>query len=453
MRQGFQDGFHQSVFPLATAVSSSSVPMSSPITSSSNQQQLSQSSDVMDECNDSSPPRTLESDEYEDEFDTSGDDQSDHRLSPRRQQQQQQHSPRTTSPFSPSSSATPPQALFLNFTSDLEPHVNMKASNKSKKAPAFKLNGVNLLNRKNVDSKTAIERIQRRRENHNHVERRRRDNINNTIFELSRIVPNAVQQGQKLNKGKVLKMALDHILELQRENELLKERRGQPNDGRTAGNLTLSEGVTKHGDSIPQSGGCGTTTAIRRTSDAVSINTDGSLPVSLPTHFEQAELVEMDISTNINSSSGVTHHHHIGNGNNSSNSNNYLSNHVISPSAPSPSVHQYRQQQSNSNNSMEINPQQHFQHSLSLPNSPLAGPMLNMTLPPLHASPMPFIHHSQQHPTLHAVPSTNSQEQSVPRGIRHQTELDNNISPSSTSSNNVLPPLQYEKLYNGTCKF
>ena len=63
-----------------------------------------------------------------------------------------------------------------------------------------------------MDSKTAIERIQRRRENHNHVERRRRDNINNTILELSRIVPNAVQQGQKLNKGKVLKMALDHIL-------------------------------------------------------------------------------------------------------------------------------------------------------------------------------------------------------------------------------------------------
>ena len=65
---------------------------------------------------------------------------------------------------------------------------------------------------KNVDSKTAIERIQRRRENHNHVERRRRDNINNTILELSRIVPHAVQTGQKLNKGKVLKMALDHIL-------------------------------------------------------------------------------------------------------------------------------------------------------------------------------------------------------------------------------------------------
>lgn len=62
-----------------------------------------------------------------------------------------------------------------------------------------------------MDSKTAIERIQRRRENHNHVERRRRDNINNTIFELSSVVPNAIQQGQKPNKGNILKLSLDYI--------------------------------------------------------------------------------------------------------------------------------------------------------------------------------------------------------------------------------------------------
>jgi hypothetical protein len=68
-----------------------------------------------------------------------------------------------------------------------------------------------LYNRNNLDSKTAIERIQRRRENHNHVERRRRDNINNTIFELSNIVPNAAQPGQKPNKGNILKLSLDYI--------------------------------------------------------------------------------------------------------------------------------------------------------------------------------------------------------------------------------------------------
>jgi hypothetical protein len=65
--------------------------------------------------------------------------------------------------------------------------------------------------RNNLDSKTAIERIQRRRENHNHVERRRRDNINNTIFELSSVVPNAIQPGQKPNKGNILKLSLDYI--------------------------------------------------------------------------------------------------------------------------------------------------------------------------------------------------------------------------------------------------
>lgn len=57
-----------------------------------------------------------------------------------------------------------------------------------------------------------IDRIQKRRENHNHVERRRRDCINNTILELSHIIPNASLPGQKLNKGNVLKLAVDHIL-------------------------------------------------------------------------------------------------------------------------------------------------------------------------------------------------------------------------------------------------
>ncbi|KAI9322590.1 hypothetical protein BX666DRAFT_1896604 [Dichotomocladium elegans] len=114
-----------------------------------------------------------------------------------------------------------PQAMFLNFTSNLEPHT--KPSNRTKKSPAFRVNGVNILNRKNVDSKTAIERMQRRRENHNHVERRRRDNINNTILELSRIIPTAGPDHQKLNKGSVLKLALNYILDLQKENQKLRE--------------------------------------------------------------------------------------------------------------------------------------------------------------------------------------------------------------------------------------
>ncbi|KAI8368009.1 hypothetical protein EDC96DRAFT_552909 [Choanephora cucurbitarum] len=119
------------------------------------------------------------------------------------------------------------QALFLNFTSDLSPQKMSRKKPKPKKQTAYRVNGVNILNRNNLDSKTAIERIQRRRENHNHVERRRRDNINNTIFELSSVVPNAIQPGQKPNKGNILKLSLDYIKDLQAENTALKERLSQ----------------------------------------------------------------------------------------------------------------------------------------------------------------------------------------------------------------------------------
>ncbi|CAO3657106.1 unnamed protein product [Mucor hiemalis] len=122
------------------------------------------------------------------------------------------------------------KSLFLNFTSDL--YLQETQGGKKKKLAAnnntvkpqasFKVNGVNILNRKNLDSKTVIDRIQKRRENHNHVERRRRDCINNTILELSHIIPNASLPGQKLNKGNVLKLAVDHILHLQSENALIK---------------------------------------------------------------------------------------------------------------------------------------------------------------------------------------------------------------------------------------
>ncbi|KAI9474887.1 hypothetical protein BDB00DRAFT_860084 [Zychaea mexicana] len=219
MRQEFQDGFQHTVYPLATAVSS--VPTSSVV---------NPPSDAMEECIDS-PTDALEDDDYEDddidEDDVSLDEQpatttttttseESCSFSPRRaieaKQIAQQQPLASSATEAAAAASSAPQALFLNFTSDLEPHVNVRGSSKPKKTPAFKVNGVNLLNRKNVDSKTAIERIQRRRENHNHVERRRRDNINNTIIELSRMVPHAVQHGQKLNKGKVLKMALDHIL-------------------------------------------------------------------------------------------------------------------------------------------------------------------------------------------------------------------------------------------------
>ncbi|KAI9027441.1 hypothetical protein CLU79DRAFT_739234 [Phycomyces nitens] len=137
---------------------------------------------------------------------------------------------------SESSAATrvPPhsQSLFLNFSSNLSPKkTKKKKCLETKRQSAYKVNGVNILNRNNLDSKTAIERIQRRRENHNHVERRRRDIINNTIYEISQVVPHALQQGHKPNKGHILKLALDHIRELRKENKLLKEQSLLINNG------------------------------------------------------------------------------------------------------------------------------------------------------------------------------------------------------------------------------
>ncbi|KAI7854432.1 hypothetical protein BDC45DRAFT_440679 [Circinella umbellata] len=103
----------------------------------------------------------------------------------------------------------PPQALFLNFTTDLSPQTPKKKT--KKRQTAYRVNGVNILNRQVKEDKTAIERIQRRRENHNHIERKRRDNINNTILQISQVVPNASEPGQRPNKGRVLQLALSYI--------------------------------------------------------------------------------------------------------------------------------------------------------------------------------------------------------------------------------------------------
>ncbi|KAF9925442.1 hypothetical protein BGZ65_007755, partial [Modicella reniformis] len=43
---------------------------------------------------------------------------------------------------------------------------------------AYDVGGINILNKKSLDSKVALDKIKRRRETHNRVERRRRDCIN-----------------------------------------------------------------------------------------------------------------------------------------------------------------------------------------------------------------------------------------------------------------------------------
>ncbi|ORX95462.1 HLH-domain-containing protein [Basidiobolus meristosporus CBS 931.73] len=121
-------------------------------------------------------------------------------------------------------------SMFMNFTSDLNPQSPTKKQ-KSKQSTTYKVNGVNILNRKSLDSKTVMERLKRRRENHNHVERKRRDNINHTILEISRLIPQEPTSSTKLNKGNILRMAVDYIKELQSENLSLKSQSRKYTEG------------------------------------------------------------------------------------------------------------------------------------------------------------------------------------------------------------------------------
>ncbi|KAJ2716294.1 hypothetical protein H4R19_000734 [Coemansia spiralis] len=111
------------------------------------------------------------------------------------------------------------QPMFLTFAPGLGPLSESKRQ--KRKSQVYKVSGVNILNRNSVDSKTALERLQRRRENHNYVERRRRDNINHTITTLSTLIPSAGDDAAKLNKGSVLQMAVDYIRDLQDINAAL----------------------------------------------------------------------------------------------------------------------------------------------------------------------------------------------------------------------------------------
>ncbi|ORX63136.1 hypothetical protein DM01DRAFT_1331211 [Hesseltinella vesiculosa] len=148
-----------------------------------------------------------------------------------------------SSPLSTPQSSMPTsnQVLYLNFSSKTSnspsstttgqqsTRKTSAATNrgtKSSKKSAYRVNGVNILNRKDVDSRTVVERIQRRREYHNYVERRRRDTINNTILALSEVVPDAIQPGQKPHKGKILKATLDYIMQLQGENDIYRQQYG-----------------------------------------------------------------------------------------------------------------------------------------------------------------------------------------------------------------------------------
>ncbi|KAI9091520.1 helix-loop-helix DNA-binding domain-containing protein, partial [Phlyctochytrium arcticum] len=60
------------------------------------------------------------------------------------------------------------------------------------------------------------EKRRRRRESHNAVERRRRDNINEKIQELATLLPDFASDSQnKPNKGVILRRSVDYIRQIQ----------------------------------------------------------------------------------------------------------------------------------------------------------------------------------------------------------------------------------------------
>jgi hypothetical protein len=63
-----------------------------------------------------------------------------------------------------------------------------------------------------------MEKRRRRRESHNAVERRRRDNINDRIHELGTLLPDLENDGvNKPNKGYILRKSVEQIKALQTE--------------------------------------------------------------------------------------------------------------------------------------------------------------------------------------------------------------------------------------------
>ncbi|KAF9172554.1 hypothetical protein BGX21_002971 [Mortierella sp. AD011] len=106
------------------------------------------------------------------------------------------------------------------MTFELDDVLRKYSPEQFKTCEAYDVGGVNILNKKPVDSKTALDKIKRRRETHNRVERRRRDCINQLIDELTSLLPRDDDDSQsKCHRVNVLRTAVAHIQKLTQQNE------------------------------------------------------------------------------------------------------------------------------------------------------------------------------------------------------------------------------------------
>ncbi|KAG0097941.1 hypothetical protein BGZ93_001574 [Podila epicladia] len=99
------------------------------------------------------------------------------------------------------------------------------SSESFKTTKSFDLAGVNILNRKPLDTRTALDKLQRRRETHNRVERKRRDCINQAslIDDLTKLLPpkHLEETSSKCHRVNVLRGAVSHIKFLNESNQAL----------------------------------------------------------------------------------------------------------------------------------------------------------------------------------------------------------------------------------------
>ncbi|KAG0007733.1 hypothetical protein BGZ80_004307 [Entomortierella chlamydospora] len=108
------------------------------------------------------------------------------------------------------------------MTFELDDVIRKYTPEQFKTCQAYDVGGVNILNKKPVDSKTALDKIKRRRETHNRVERRRRDCINQLIDELTALLPREENSESKCHRVNILRATVAHIQNLTRQNENLK---------------------------------------------------------------------------------------------------------------------------------------------------------------------------------------------------------------------------------------
>ncbi|KAJ1954195.1 hypothetical protein IWQ62_005816 [Dispira parvispora] len=144
--------------------------------------------------------------------------------------------------------------VFDDCIREYNPDQLQQKCNGQAKGKKYHVNGINVLNRDNLDTTTASRRLQRRREQHNRIERKRRDLINQYINELTALVVNpsskssnkdvdtiptleprtdsatsdsammAVAMGQKMGRSDVLRRTVERVQQLMKDNQALTAR-------------------------------------------------------------------------------------------------------------------------------------------------------------------------------------------------------------------------------------